>query len=121
MLIRPIACVVDYVTALNHSLKQISSKKLTKSQRVWLTIVLMGLIVTGSFNWAAFERRSLGKYKESGLRWVFRHAKIAWSRLLQASIAHILSHYDLKKGVLVLDDSDKARSRNTSKSAGFGT
>ena len=118
MLIRPISCVVNYVTALNSSLKQISSKKLTKSQRLWLSVVLMGLIVTGSFNWAAFERRSLGEHKESGLRWVFRHAKIAWSRLLQASIAHIVSHYDLKKGVLVLDDSDKTRSRNTSKIAG---
>lgn len=118
MLIRPIACVVNYVTALNESLKKISSKKLTKSQRVWLTIVLMGLIVTGSFNWAAFERRSLGEHKESGLRWVFRHAKIMWARLLQASVAHILSHYEINKGVLVLDDSDKMRSRNTSKIAG---
>src|SRR3990167_2336589 len=118
MLIRPIACVVNYVTTLNESLKKISSKKLTKSQRVWLTIVLMGLIVTGSFNWAAFERRSLGEHKESGLRWVFRHAKIMWARLLQASIVNILSHYEVNKGVLVLDDSDKMRSRNTSKIAG---
>ncbi len=77
MLVRPIACVVNYVTALNESLKKISSHKLTKSQRAWLAIVLMGLIVTGSFNWAAFERRSLGAHKESGLRWIFRHAKIA--------------------------------------------
>jgi hypothetical protein len=118
MLIRPIACVIDYVTALNESLKKISTKKLTKSQRLWLSIVLMGLIVTGSFNWSAFERRSLGEHKESGLRWVFRHAKIVWGRLLQASIIHILSHYEIEKGVLVLDDSDKMRSRNTSKIAG---
>ena len=118
MLIRPIACVVNYVTTLNESLKKISSKKLTKSQRVWLTIVLMGLIVAGSFNWAAFERRSLGEHKESGLRWIFRHAKIKWARLLQASIVNILLHYEINKGVLVLDDSDKMRSRNTSKIAG---
>lgn len=118
MLIRPIACIVDYVTALNIALKQIKSQPLTRSQRLWLMTILMGLIVTGSFNWAAFERRSLGEFKESGLRWVFRHAKIAWACLLQASISHILSHYNLKQGVLVLDDSDKVRSRNTSKIAG---
>jgi hypothetical protein len=98
--------------------KKYHPKKLTKSQRVWLTIVLMGIIVTGSFNWAAFERRSLGEHKESGLRWVFCHAKIMWARLLQASIVNILSHYEINKGVLVLDDSDKMRSRNTSKIAG---
>jgi hypothetical protein len=118
MLIRPIQWVVDYIYALNESLKKISSKSLTKSQRGWLTVVLMGLIVTGSFNWTAFERRSLGERKEGGLRWIFRHAKIAWVYLLQASLIHILSHYEIQKGVLVLDDSDKMRSRNTSKIAG---
>ena len=118
VLIRPIACIVDYVTALNAALKQIKSRPLTTSQRLWLMTILMGLIVTGNFNWAAFERRSLGEFKESGLRWVFRHAKIAWAYLLHASVSHILSHYNLKQGVLVLDDSDKVRSRNTSKIAG---
>ncbi|MCX7117333.1 MAG: hypothetical protein NTW94_05425 [Legionellales bacterium] len=49
---------------------------------------------------------------------MFRHANIAWSHLLQASVAHVLSHYSVTAGVLVLDDSDKVRSRNTSKIAG---
>src|SRR5271165_2475610 len=98
MLIRPLSHIVAYVTLLNESLKQISSKELTKSQRYWLVAVLMGLIVTGSFNWAAFERRSLGEFKEGRLRWVFNRAKIAWAKLLQASIAYILSNYDLKEG-----------------------
>lgn len=118
MLVRPIACVVTYVTALNESLKMISAKQLTKSQRLWLAIVLMGLIVTNSFNWSAFERRSFGECEESRLRWIFRRAKMAWTHLLQASISCIISHYELEKGVLVLDDSDKMRSRNTTKIAG---
>lgn len=118
MLIRPLACVVDYVTELNTSLNSISSTPLTKSQRGWLVTVLMGLIVAGSFNWAAFARRSLGAFKESRLRWVFRHANIAWANLLQASVARVISHYGVSAGVLVLDDSDKIRSRNTSKIAG---
>lgn len=96
---------------------QISSTQLTKSQRGWFVTVLMGLIVAGSFNWAAFSRKSLGRHKESALRWVFRHANIAWGRILQASIAHLISHYNVKLGTLVLDDSDKARSRNTTKIA----
>ena len=78
----------------------------------------MGLITSGCFNWASFERKSLGSFKENRLRWVFQHAKIAWGSLLQASTRVVFSHYNLQKGVLVLDDSDKARSRNTSKIAG---
>ena len=118
MLIRPLSFVVDYVTGLNASLNQITATPLTKSQRGWLVTVLIGLIVAGSFNWAAFARRSLGAFKESRLRWVFRHAGIAWAYLLQASVAHVILHYGVSAGVLVLDDSDKVRSRNTSKIAG---
>ena len=50
MLIRPLSCVVDYVTGLNASLNRIAATSLTKSQRGWLVTVLMGLIVAGSFN-----------------------------------------------------------------------
>lgn len=118
MLIRQIDCIVDYITELNLSLKHISSTSLTKSQCGWLSTILIGLIVAGSFNWAAFARRSLGAFKESRLRWIFRHANIAWTYLLQASVAQVVSHYGVNMGVLVLDDSDKVRSRNTSKIAG---
>ena len=118
MLIRPVDCVVNYVAGLNTSLKRISSTPLTKSQCTWLVTVLMGLIVAGSFNWAAFARRSLNAFKESRLRWIFLHANIAWAYLLQASITQVISHYGITSGVLVLDDSDKMRSRNTSKISG---
>jgi hypothetical protein len=118
MLIRPLRCVVDYVTSLNVSLKQLSSDSLTKSQSKWLVTVLMGLVVTNSFNWAAFTRCSQGEFKESRLRWIFRHASMPWLYFLRASVTHVLSHYEITKGVLVLDDSDKMRSRNTSKIAG---
>ncbi len=118
MLIRPISCVVDYVTGLSASLERISATQLTKSQQNWFIVILMGLIVAGSFNWAAFARKSLGQFKESRLRWMFRHAHIAWSYLLQASVSQVIAHYELTAGVLVLDDSDKMRSRNASKIAG---
>ena len=118
MLIRQMDFVVDYVAGLNSSLKKLKTSSLTQIQCNWLVTVLMGLIVAGSFSWAAFARRSLGVFKESQLRWMFRYAKIAWNLLLQASVAQLISHYGITMGVLVLDDSDKMRSRNTSKIAG---
>ncbi len=118
MLIRPLKFVINYISALSTSLDAIGSRKLSQGQQTWFVTILMGLITSGCFNWASFERKSLGSFKESRLRWVFHHAKIAWGSLLQASTRVVLSHYNLKNGVLVLDDSDKARSRNTSKIAG---
>ena len=47
MLIRRVDCVVNYVAALNASLKKLTSTSLTKSQCNWLMTVLMGLIVAG--------------------------------------------------------------------------
>lgn len=118
MLIRQMDFVVHYVAGLNAALKKLKTSSITQIQCNWLVTVLMGLIVAGSVNWAAFARRSLGAYGESQLRWMFRYAKIAWDLLLQASVAHVIGHYGVTKGVLVLDDSDKMRSRNTSKIAG---
>lgn len=76
MLIRPLIFVFNCITALNNALKQLQSTLLTKSQRAWLVTILMGLIVSNSFNWAAFERHSQGAFKQSRLRWIFRHAAI---------------------------------------------
>ena len=118
MLIRQMDFVVRYVADLNVSLKKLKTSSLTQIQCNWLVTVLMGLIVAGNLSWAAFSRRSLGVSNESQLRWMFRYAKIAWDLLLQASVSHLIAHYGITMGVLVLDDSDKMRSRNTSKIAG---
>jgi hypothetical protein len=118
MLITPVDCISDYVTELNASLKQISAHALTKIQSTWLVVILIGVMVTGCFSWAGFMRGSLGKFDENLLRWIFRYAKIAWDYLLQASVTYVITHYGITKGILVLDDSDKVRSRNTSKIPG---
>ena len=116
VLIRPIPFVSSFVDALNHSLEQCqSSAQLTRCQRVWLVAVLMGIVVTQSLNWAAFERRSLNQHKQGHLRWMFSYAKISWTLLLQASLKHLLKHYQVSSGVLVTDDTDNMRSKNTKK------
>ena len=46
---------------------------------------------------------------------MFKHSKIAWILLLRASVRVILSKYGITEGVLVLDDSDKKRSKSTQK------
>jgi hypothetical protein len=60
----------------------------------------------------------LKQYKQGQLRWMFRHAKIAWTSLLQASVRHVLKHYNLTSDVLVVDDTNKQRSKITSQIMG---
>ena len=44
--------------------------------------------------------------------WMFKKASIAWDLLLQASIIHIFERYNIKTGTLVIDDTDRERSKN---------
>lgn len=114
MLIRSLPIATEFINELNNSLQTLKpSARLSFIQRAWLGTVLVGIIVTGVLNWAAFERRSLGTYSQNRLRWMFRWAKIKWDLLLVASVKHILNSYGINHGTLVADDTDKKRSKKT--------
>ncbi|MBF0363768.1 MAG: hypothetical protein HQK49_22300 [Oligoflexia bacterium] len=46
---------------------------------------------------------------------MFRHSKIFWGRLLVSGAKTIFKKYQLKRGVLVIDDTDKTRAKITSR------
>ena len=116
MLICSLSIVTDYIDALSDSLKSIKpSAQLTCPQKATLAFIIIGIIVTETLNWAAFERRSLGKVKPSTLRWFCYLAKVYWHHLLEASTRHILSRYGVNSGTLAIDDSEKKRSKRTTK------
>jgi hypothetical protein len=110
--------IKDYVVSINDTIKQQNpEKQLSRLQRYWLSFVILGLLLTNSLCWKRYEKFSAGKQTTAGLSWMFCKSKIAWEMLLQASILHILSVYKIKQGVLVIDDTDKERSKNTTQIA----
>jgi len=116
MLIRSLSVVTEFIDALSESLKTIKpSAHLSRQQKIGLALILVGILVTETLNWALFERRSLKQAKRGRLCWLFYHAKIAWDLLLQASIRNILADYGIEGGVLAIDDSAKRRSKHTCK------
>jgi len=103
-----------FVTDLDIVLGQLKSNaKLGKLQKYWLGFCLTGILLTNSVNWAKFERASLGGYRVAALSWMFRQSKISWPWLLVASVSLILKSYDIKEAVVVVDESDHARSKQT--------
>ena len=102
------------IDQLNRGLKEYKSEcGLTRLQRYWLGFGLMGIILTNSVCWAAFERVSLGGYKIGALSWMFRKAKLPWEFMLQVAVGLVLKQYGITEGVLVTDDSDHKRSKGT--------
>lgn len=114
MLTETLSFVKLYVELLDKSLRTMNGR-LTRSQRIWLSFCLTAIILTNSICWKAWERWSGGKYTDSALSWMLRKSPIPWNLLLIASIKLIVRRYGIKQGVLVIDDSDHERSKNTTK------
>ena len=76
---------------------------------------LTGILLTGTLCWAAYERMGLSAYRLGALSWMFRNSKLPWPCLLHASFSLLRRIYNLKSGILVLDDSDHRRAKNTSR------
>lgn len=108
----------NYVAAVNEAIKgRGASNQLTRLQCYWLSFVILGLLVTNSLCWARYERFSLGRFTIEQISWMFRKAKIVWELLLKASTLHIIKTYNIKEGILAIDDTDKERSKNTTQIA----
>jgi hypothetical protein len=110
----PASFIKNFIADLDLALDKLKSNaKLTQSQKLWLGFCLTGMLLTNSVCWAKFERASLGGYKIGALSWMFREAKVAWDYLLLASVTVVLERHGVTEGVLVLDESDRARSKQT--------
>ena len=110
----PAHFIKTFVSDLDAALGKLKTNaKLTQTQRHWLGICLTGILLTNSVCWAKFERVSLGGYKIAALSWMFRDAKIAWNYLLLASVRLVLERHGITEGELVLDESDRSRSKRT--------
>jgi hypothetical protein len=110
----PTGFIKSYLEEANQSIRELNEKaQLTRHQKARLDFCLTGMLLVNGINWAKFERVGLEKYKIGGLSWLFRHVQIAWNTLLIASVKLILKRYRITQGILVLDESDHARSKRT--------
>ena len=112
----PLPFIKDFVTEIDNCLLESgSSHQLSSLQKKWLSFCIIGILLTNSVCWAKFERSFLGGYMVRALSWMFRHSKIPWEYLLQASVLHIVKKFGIEEGILSLDETDKERSKSTKK------
>jgi DDE superfamily endonuclease len=111
---KPLPFVCAFVEAVDKAIAAHSpGQRLSTLQRAWLAFCVTAILVTNSICWARFDRASLGTYSLAALSWMFRHAQIPWEHLLVASVWVILASYGIADGSLVIDDTDKQRSKTT--------
>jgi hypothetical protein len=105
-----------FVAELEQALKRIEPDAgLTRIQKEWIGFCLVAIIVTNSVCWKCFERASLGRRSARSFSWMFRQTNRFWRFLLQASVSVVLAKYGITEGVLVVDDSEKKRAKQTTR------
>lgn len=113
---RPLAFVTTFVDSVDSCLRERNAVDgLSHIQKAWLVTCVMGVYLTNTISWASFSRTCLGTYAPGALSWVFVHSKIGWSNLLRASIETVLREHGIAEGTLVIDDTDKRRSKVTTR------
>jgi len=109
---KPLPFVRAFVDTVDEAIVAHSpGQRMSALHRTWLAFCVTAILVTNSICWARFERASLGAYSLAALSWMFRHAKIPWEHLLVASVRVIFASYGITGGSLVIDDTDKQRSK----------
>jgi hypothetical protein len=113
LIAEPLPFIKAFVEDLNDALKKIDpTAGLSRTQKGWIAFCCLGILVTNSVCWARFERNSLCRYTLPALSWMFRRSQIRWELLLHGGVKAVLKKYGIYKGIIVLDDSDKKRSKS---------
>ena len=116
LITEPLPFIRDFIDQLNNVIKaHFPDKQLSRTQRYWLAFAVMSIILTNSVCWARFSKA--GHYSIAAVSWIFRKSKIPWQILLQMSVGVILSRHGIREGYLVIDDTDKKRSKSTKRIA----
>ena len=115
--LKPLSICTIFIEKLSTALQTIGGNKLSKTQKLWFSICLTGILVTNSVCWKKFERSGFGKFTSNALSKMFRKNKISWDMILMASSLNVFKQYEITNGILALDGTDNTRSKNTQKIA----
>lgn len=85
--------------------------KISNKKKMWLKFCLTMMILTNCINWDLFQRFSFGSYKSKALSFMFHHAGVPFQLLFDAGIKNIIKIFYITKGHLIIDDTDRPRSK----------
>jgi len=88
---------------------------LSRIQKEWLGFCLLAIVVTNSVCWKRFERVCLGEHSARSVSWMFCQANRWWASLFKTSLCVIFNRYGITEGVVVFDDSEKRRAKQTTR------
>ena len=92
-------------------------RRLSSIQKYWVSFFLSMMIRTNTLCWAVFERACGKTACARTMSFILRNSKIPWAALLKCSTILLISQLSLTSGILVIDDTERPRSKVTSRIA----
>ena len=105
--------IPEFIKGVNDNLIEGGHPSLSQKQAKWLSFSMMGILSSRTLCWKENERNSLGKYSDGAQSWMFRHSSIPWENLFEAGIRNTLREFNITKGSLLVDETDRGRSKST--------
>jgi len=109
----PLPFISSFISDVNATLLKEGNGSLSSKQQEWLCFSMMGLLSSRKLCWKENERNSLNLYSDGAQSWMFRHASIPWKELMKAFVSSTLHEFKITKGSLVIDETDRERSKST--------
>lgn len=100
-----------FVSDVNLYATKLGAISMTNAQQRFISFCIFCMTMLGSLNFAAFSVASLGYYGARSLSWMLHHSRIDWSLLLKAAILKVLTVHKTSSVHLVIDDTDRPRSK----------
>lgn len=113
LLLKPLPEAKTLVFTLNSLLSSWKKQTLSKKQCAFVALIISAMAISGQLNWNWISRAGLSRIASTGLSWMFRCAKIHWDELLEAAAYHLMQLYEVFEVHLVVDDTDRPRSKTT--------
>lgn len=110
---KPLPFVREFVNALKVQQLKEGQKPLTRIQTMKLSFLLTAVILSSRLNLALFSRMAFGQYSEFALRWFLKHSHVAWAKLYRSALRVVFEKYQITKGRLVFDDTERIRANST--------
>jgi hypothetical protein len=101
----------NFIFEVNKYVIKLGGRQMSSKQQKFISFCIHWMVMLGSLNFAAFALASLGYYGARALSKMLHHSKIEWSWILRSAVTKILIMYNVKSLHIVIDDTDRSRSK----------
>lgn len=105
----------SFVSQLNDQLNSNGERVLSRRQSYFIALMISAMLLLRELCFASMARAMMKLCQPKALSWMLHRSKIPWEQLWIAALTVLFKTFKVTRGYLVIDDTFRARSKNTKK------